>query len=325
MEENKADNSLDDSNSLESTGTSSPDENSVGSAGGDKKAEHKKKRFGGGIKGLASHLNIYLLLFILILVLAAFVVFIGLQRSKKELAQPTITTTPLTQEALDQINNTDTTVGDPKQTLSIESNAIFSGGVLVKGSLDVAGAIKVGGALNLPGITVSGASSFDQINANGLAVSGDSGLQGSLNVQKNLTVAGSAQFGGPVSVPQLSVQSLVLTGDLAITRHIDAGGGTPGLSNGTALGGGGTASISGSDTAGTLTINTGSAPGVGCFATINFVQRFNGVPHVVITPVGSAAANINYYINRTTSSFSICTTNPAPGGANFSFDYIAID
>lgn len=323
MEENKADNSLEE-NSLET-----PEGGSVAPASDSNKTpdekDVKKKRRGGGLKGLASRVNIYLLLFVLILVLAAFVVFIGLQRSKKELGAPTVPTTPLTQETLDQLNGSDASVGDPKQTLSVESNAIFNGAVLVKGSLDVAGAIKVGGALNLPGITVSGASTFDQINANQLAVAGDTGIQGTLNVQNNLTVAGSAQFGGPVSAPQLSVRSLVLEGDLAISRHIDGGGGTPGLSNGNALGGGGTASVSGTDTAGTLTVNTGGGPGAGCFATITFAQSFNQVPHIVITPVGSAAAGLNYYITRTTSNFQVCTTNPAPGGANFSFDWVAID
>lgn len=318
MEENKVDNSLEE-NSLESPETASPSPDS------DQKPEEKKKKKGGGLKGIASRVNIYLLLFILILVLAVFVVFIGLQRSKKDLGVTTITTTPLTQETLDQLNGSDASVGDPKQTLSVESNAIFNGAVLVKGSLDVAGAIKVGGTLSLPGISVSGSSTFDQINANQLAVAGDTSVQGTLNVQKNLTVAGSAQFGGPVSVPQLSVKSLVLEGDLAISRHIDAGGGTPGLSNGNALGGGGTASISGTDTAGTVTINTGGGPGAGCFATINFAQSFTQVPHIIVTPVGSAAGGLNFYITRTTSSFQICTTNPAPGGANFSFDYIAID
>lgn len=320
MENKPEENSLEE-NSLEGTGAASA---APPSSNDDKQPTVKKKR-GGGLRGLASRINIYFLLFALIVVLSGFIVFIGLQRTKKELQSPGINTTPLTQETLDQLNKSDSTVGDPKQTLSVESNAIFSGTVLVKGGLDVAGTIKVGGSLNLPGITVSGDSSFDRLNTNQLSVAGDTSVQGSLNVQSTLTVAGGASFGGPVSVPQLTVQSLVLSGDLAITRHIDAGGGTPGLNNGTALGGGGTASVSGTDTAGTVTINTGGGPGVGCFATINFTQQFNQVPHVVITPVGSAAAGINYYINRTVNNFQICTTNPAPGGANFSFDYVAID
>jgi cytoskeletal protein CcmA (bactofilin family) len=322
MENKPEENSLEE-NSLEGTG-SAPAPSAAPSSPGEQKPEAKKRR-GGGLRGLASRINIYFLLFALIVVLSGFIVFIGLQRTKKELQTPGINTTPLTQETLDQLNKSDSTVGDPKQTLSVESNAIFSGTVLVKGGLDVAGTIKVGGSLNLPGITVSGDSSFDRLNANQMSVAGDTSVQGSMNVQGSLTVAGGASFGGPVSVPQLTVQSLVLAGDLAITRHIDAGGGTPGISNGTALGGGGTASVSGTDTAGTVTINTGGGPGVGCFATISFTQQFSQVPHVVITPVGSAAAGINYYINRTINNFQICTTNSAPGGANFSFDYVAID
>lgn len=323
MEENKPDSSLDDSNSLEN-----PETGPVQSASEKPKEASKKdkKKFGpGGIKGIISRLNIYLLLFILIVVLAVFIVFIGMQRSKKELETPTIQTTPLTQETLDRLNSGDASVGDPKQTLSVESNAIFSGAVLVKGNLDVAGEIKVGGALNLPGLSVSGSSTFDQITANQLAVSGNVGIQGAVNVQNNLTVAGSATFNGPVSVPQLSVQSLVLEGDMVITRHISGGGGTPGLSGGNALGAGGTASVSGSDTAGTVAINTGGGPSPGCFATIFFAVRFNQTPHVVVTPVGAAAAGLNYYITRNATSFQICTINGAPSGANFSFDYVAID
>jgi hypothetical protein len=121
------------------------------------------------------------------------------------------------------------------------------------------------------------------------------------------------------------VQSLQLSGDLQITRHIDAGGGTPGKSDGTALGNGGTSSVSGTDTAGTVTINTGGSPSTGCFATITFTNRFSGTPHVVVTPVGSAAGGLNYYINRSASNFSICATNSAPAGQTFSFDYIVID
>ncbi len=277
------------------------------------------------LKDLIVHINIYLLIFILIVIVSAMGVFISMQQTKKELAPPTLTSQDLSQEALEQINESEIKVGDPKQTLAIESNAIFSGKVLVRDDLDVAGTIKVGNALNLPGITVSGTSSFDQIQANQLSVDGDGSIQGGLNVQRNLTVAGGGSFGGPVSIPQLTVQSLQLSNDLTITRHIDAGGPTPGLSRGGALGGGGTASVSGTDTAGTVSINTGSGPGAGCFATITFANKFNGTPHVVITPVGSAAGGLNWYINRTSSGFSICTTNPAPGGQNFAFDFVAID
>jgi len=146
-----------------------------------------------------------------------------------------------------------------------------------------------------------------------------------LTTQKGITSNGGATFGGPVSAPQITVQSLQLNGDLQIVRHIDAGGATPGKTDGTALGNGGTVSVGGTDTAGTVTINTGGSPAVGCFVSVNFSNKFSATPHVVVTPIGSSAAGLSYYVTRTTSSFSLCTTNPAPAGQTFSFDYIALD
>lgn len=296
---------------------------------GDKKPEVPQNKGKKGLVGLlqkiATHINIYLLLFIFIVVLAGMGVFVSMQQSKKDLEEPTLTTQDLAEEASEQINESEVTVGDPKQTLSIESNARFAGNVLVQKNLDVAGTIKVGSSLSLPGISVSGTSTFDQIQANRLAIDGDGSFQGTLTVQNNLTVAGGASFGGAISAPRLTVQSLQLNNDLTLTRHIDAGGPTPRLNRGTALGSGGTASVSGTDTAGTISINTGSSPGAGCFATITFANAFNGTPHVALTPVGSAAAGLNWYINRTGSGFSVCTTNPAPAGQNFAFDFVAID
>lgn len=307
----------DDANSLEST-TVSEDPKPV--------VAKSQKGFGAKVRGLISHLNIYLLLFILIVVLAAGIILVGVQRNKKTAAPPSINTQTLDADQLKELTENEQKVGDPKSTLSIESNAIFSGKVFVRDSLDVAGTIKVGGSLSLPGISVSGESSFDQIRANNLNITGDTSIQGQLNVQKGLTISGGGTFGGPISAPQLTVQSLQLSGDLQITRHIDAGGGTPSKTDGNALGSGGTASLSGTDTAGTITINTGGGPGAGCFVNVRFANRFSGTPHVAIGPVGSTAGSLGYYISdRTTSGFSLCTANAAPSGRSFSFDYVVID
>lgn len=325
-------------NSLDSTDASAPSDSNSSTTeglslegGGDATANETttvaapKKSAGKRVQGLISHVNIYVLLFILILVLAAGLILVGIQRNKKAQAPSTINTQTLNEDELKELTESEQKVGDPKSTLAIESNAIFSGKVLVRDSLDVAGTIKVGGSLSLPGLNVSGQSVFDQMQANNLNITGNSQIQGQLNVQKGLTVSAGATFGGPISAPQITVQSLQISGDLQITRHLDAGGGTPGKSDGSALGSGGTVTVSGTDTAGTITVNTGGGPGAGCFVTVNFVQRFSGNPHIVITPVGSAAAGLNYYINRSNSSFSVCTTNAPGGGQSFSFDYVAID
>jgi cytoskeletal protein CcmA (bactofilin family) len=304
--------------------TSSTD--SSGEASGEAQAPNPQKlKPSDHLRNLISRFNIYLLLFVFILILAIGAVIIAAQQNNKEAKKGTITTQELTQDVLDKLKSSDATVGDVKQTLSVESNAIFAGKVLIRESLDVAGTIRVGGNLSLPGIVVSGNSSFDQIQANNLSISGDTSIQGGLNIQKTLTVSGGGSFGGTLSAPQLNIQTLQLSGDIKLNRHIDAGGGTPTRSNGGALGSGGTTSVNGSDTAGTVTINTGTGPAAGCFITVSFSQKFNATPHVVITPVGSAAASLNYYISRSTSNFSICSTNAAPASSSFSFDYVAID
>lgn len=317
-------------NSLESpdTGanTSGTPEDSSPADDKDKKSKPREKLSPAKrIRGLITHLNIYLLLFILIVVIVAGFTLVSIQRNKKEAAPTTISTQTLSADELKKLNSSDTSVGDPKQTLTIASNAIFSGKVLIRDSLDIAGGLKVGGPLNLPGLTVSGTATFDQIQANKLTVASDTNIQGQLTALKGITVTGGGSFGGPISAPQITVQSFQLTGDLQLNRHIDAGGTTPGKANGGALGSGGTASISGTDTAGTITINTGGSPAAGCFVTITFTQKFNATPHVVVTPIGSAGAGLNYYVNRSNNDFSLCATNSAPAGANFSFDYVAID
>ena len=294
-------------------------------AGSDTKVSAPKKGIGKRIQGLITGLNIYLILFIFIIVLAAGIVMIGIQKNKKAATPTTVNTQTLSADELKKITESEQKVGDPKSTLSIESNAIFSGKVLIRDSLDVAGTIKVGGTLSLPGINVSGESTFDQVKANNLTITGNTAIQGQLSIQKGLTSSGGASFGGPVSAPLLTVQSLQISGDLQITRHIDAGGGTPGKIDGSALGSGGTVSVSGTDTAGTITINTGGGPGAGCFVTVNFTQKFSGNPHVVVSPVGSGASSLQYYVNRNNSNFSLCTANAPGAGQSFSFDYVAID
>lgn len=286
----------------------------------------KKKRKAPSIKGIAGKFNIYLLLFMLILVIAGVVTFISYQQNKKSAnkANETISTTPLSEEDLKKLRQTDVKVGDPKQILSVESNAIFAGKVLIRDSLEVAGQIKVGGPLNLPGISVSGTSVFDQVQISNLQVSGAVTIEGQLNVQSGLNVTGNLTVGGTISAGRLNIETLSVNQDLQLSRHIDAGGGTPGKSDGGALGSGGTSSVSGTDTAGTININTGGGAVAGCFITVNFTQKFNS-PHVVITPVGFGAGGINYYINRSNTSFSICTSNNPPSGTSFAFDYVVID
>jgi hypothetical protein len=286
----------------------------------DKKGLSKK------VHALLGRFNIYLLLFILSVLLVGAFTWAQFLKQRAEDSAPTTPTQELDATALKELKNRDTSVGDPQQTLTVQSNAIFNGQVLIRDGLDIAGSLKIGQTLNLTGLIVSGNTSLDQIQGNSLSISGDSNIQGQLTIQRGLTVSEGASFGGAISAPIISVDSLQLSGDLTFNRHIDAGGPTPTSTSGGGLGNGGTATLSGTDTAGTIAINTGSSPLPGCFISITFARSFNGQPHIVVTPIGGSAANLNYYVQRLGSNgFSLCTANSAPAGVNFSFDYIVID
>jgi cytoskeletal protein CcmA (bactofilin family) len=274
---------------------------------------------------LFDRFNIYLLLFVAVLLIAG-AVFVAAWVANRGSDKPTVQTQSLTEDALKQLANNDVTVGQPKQILNVQSNAVFAGKVLIQDSLEVAGPIQVGGSLSIPGITVSGSSIFDEVQINKtLSVAGDSAFQGQLSVQKSLSVAGGGTFGGAISAPQITANTLQLNGNLNLTHHIAAGGATPGRSNGGNLGSGGTTNVGGSDSAGSVNINTGVGASAGCFVTVNFTQRYNETPHVLLTPVGSAAASLDYYVNRNTSSFSICTASTPPSSSNFGFDYFVVE
>ena len=324
-----------DNNSLESNSLENLEEKSTGEPEQIQNPSTPAPEAGRGfslgkvIKDLASKLNVYLLAF-LALIIAGLIIFFVVYTASQEPEVAITETQELTQEALDEIIGSDAVVGDPKQLLTVESNAVFTGKVLIRDGLDVAGPIKVGGSLSLPGITVSGTSAFDEVTVNTLAIAGDANIQGQLSVQEGLTVSGPVTFSGTFSAATFAIQTLQVEGDITLSRHIDAAGPTPNVASGGAVGSGGTVTLSGTDTAGTVTVNVGSGAGSGILATVTFRNTFNGPPHVVFTPAaiqGSAIVNTGatfYMSSRTSTGFTIATSDPLPAGS-ISFDYIVID
>src|SRR6056297_2075464 len=97
-----------------------------------------QRGIGGLLSRIASRLNVYLLAFILIFVIALIIVFIVINTgNRQEAAIEEIQTEELTQEAIDDLTSNEATIGDPKQLLTVESNAVFNGKVLVRDGLDV--------------------------------------------------------------------------------------------------------------------------------------------------------------------------------------------
>jgi len=296
----------------------------LGGPGGDDKGGAKPAKKVGGAKAMLKKINVYLLIFVFILVIAGVVTMLSYLNGKKAPKTPTVATQELTQSALSQLANSDTTVGGSGQTLTVQGNAIFSGQVLIRSDLNVAGTIKVGTGIIVPEITVSGKSNLGDTQINSLQVAQNTILQGTLTAQKDVNVAGAASFSGPVTAAQITVTKLIMSGNasLVIPNHISFSGASPIRTlNAATVGTGGSASINGSDTTGTMSISTGTDPVAGCFMTVTFAQKFTSTPHVLVSPVGAAAGLTQYYVNRSTTSFSICTNNAAPAGQAFAFDY----
>lgn len=275
------------------------------------------------LKRFMRRANVYFLAFILILVITGVVTAVFYLNSQKAATEPNLTTQPLTQDALKQLANTDASVGDTNQTLTIQGNAIIAGQTLLRGALNVAGNIQTAGSIQGGSITVSGNANLGPTQANSLQVATNAAVQGSTTL-RDLSVAGKASFSGAVTVSDLTVSRLTLSGNAVLTvpNHISFTGPNPGRTiNAGVLGGGGSASVSGSDTTGTVNVNTGNNPTAGCFVRINFSQAFSNQPHVLVSPVGSAAGRLDFYVDRERSGFSICTANAATANQAFAFDY----
>jgi len=275
------------------------------------------------IKKFFKKVNVYFLIFLLIVVIAGAIAAVNFLNSQKEAPEPNIATQELTSDALKQLANTDATVGDTSKTLTIQGNAIISGQTLMRGNLNVAGNIQAGGSLTSPSLTISGTSNLGTAQINSLQVAQNTAIQGSTTL-RDLNVAGAASFSGAVTAAEINVTKLVLSGNavLQVPNHIAFTGSTPSRTvNTSVLGSGGSASISGSDTSGTININTGSNTTPGCFARIIFQQPYTNQPHVIVSPVGIGAGQTQFYVERNNTGFNICSSNTPPSNLLFSYDY----
>jgi len=267
--------------------------------------------------------NVYFLLFLLVVIVAVAVSVVMYLNSRKSAPNPTVVNQNLTPDQLKQIANSSGTVGGSGQTLTVQGNAVFDGQLLVKNNLNVAGTLQLGAPLSVQNITVSNTANLQNTQINTLQVAQGSTFQGTVTVQNNLNVGGLASFGN-ATVGTLTVTKLVMSGSaqLQVPNHVAFTGYQPGRTLGDAIGGGGSVSVGGSDTAGTININTGNGPiSPGCFATVNFNVKYTSTPHVMVSPVGVSAGRLDYYVNRSTTSFSICTANSPDANASFAFDY----
>lgn len=286
-------------------------------------SEDKPVKKPSGIKVFFRKVNVYLLGFGLIVVVVGAVSIVSFLNSKKVPPEVAIASQQLNQEALKKLANADTTIGSAAQTLTVQGNAIFSGQVLVRSDLNVAGNIQLGGSLQAPSLTVSGKTNLAETQINSLQVAQNTSVQGTTTLS-DLNVSGAASFNAPITASQITVTRLILSGNASLTvpNHIGFPGASPGRTISQAsLGAGGTVSVNGSDTAGTVNISSGAAPAAGCFINLTFNVPYSNTPRVIVSPFGSGAGSLQYYVTKSATGFSICSNSAAPANQVFGFDY----
>ncbi|MGV9001396.1 MAG: hypothetical protein ACOH18_00345 [Candidatus Saccharimonadaceae bacterium] len=275
------------------------------------------------VKKLLRKVNVYLLIFIVVLVVGGAIAIVSYLNSQKAPDTPSVESQSLTTEALKSLANTDASVGSTAQTLTIQGSAIINGQTLARGNLNVAGNLQTGGSIQAPTITVSGAANLGDTQINSLQIASNTAVLGTTTL-RDLNVSGTSSFSGAMTASQITVTRLILSGDasLEVPNHISFTGSSPSrTTNGAVLGNGGSANISGSDTAGTINVNSGNNPTAGCFITVKFNQAFTRQPHVVVSPVGLVAGQMQVYTERNNTTFSVCGVNAPTANQSYSFDY----
>ncbi len=227
---------------------------------------------------------------------------------------------------------TSNSTGDTAQILTISSSSLFKNRVGITSDLKVTGGLGVEGPTALGSLTVDKTSTLSVTNIRGqLTVAGPTTLQSpailaaGASITGNLTTSGNGSFGGSLSAGLLNVRDLSVSGTLNLAGHLAITGQAPSVSP-AGDSGGGSASVDGNDSAGTVTINTGAVSAAttangGLLVTITFRTPYAKTPHIVITPVGAGSARITPYVQKTATSFTIGTTGGAKATTSYSFDY----
>ena len=226
--------------------------------------------------------------------------------------------------------------------LTIGPATKFDNKVVVGSDLNVGGKLNLNGDFQAGSVSAgnakftkleAGDTALGQLNVNGdgtltslnlrkdLAVAGSSRLQGAvtitnlLTVNNNVNIAGNLAIGGSLSVRDLQISNLTLG------SHLTTRGAAPSVSAGGSAGSNGTASISGNDASGTVAVNAGVGAGGGILANVSFQTKYTNTPHVVVTAVGRPVDGL--YVNRSANGFSINVSGSLPAGG-YAFDYIVM-
>lgn len=242
-------------------------------------------------------------------------------------------------DTLDKLGVSRNPLGASGTELIVGPKATFKSDVQVAGQLQVAGQFTLNSKLNAADASFTklqaGDAQVQQLNVNGdgtvsslslrkdLQVAGTTRLQGALTVNQlttinnNMNVAGNLSIGGTLSVRNFQITNFTIAG------HLISSGSAPYVVSGGAVGSNGTVAISGNDTTGTISVNTGVGAGNGLLASVSFSARYASTPHIVVSSIGHSVPGL-YISNRTSAGFTINVDGAmSPGG--YAFDYVVVE
>ncbi len=290
-------------------------------------------------KQTLKRIRVYLIAVLLLITIGGVFLTVSALNSRKTPPPPNIQSQTLTQNQLKQSAGA-TGTATSGQTLTIQGNATLDGQAQVHNSLYVAGDVQSAAGFSAPQLTVSGTGSIGSAQTGALQVATTATFQGLVTLQKDLNLSGNASL-STASVTTLTATNIIMSdnGQIKVPGHLalmtvvpgdpPIAGAFPGRSvSFGVLGNGGSASVNGSDTSGTVNINTGNNPVAGCFVSLTFVVPFTHVPNILLGPIGFGAGAITHYVRPTTNAagtttgFRICTNDtPVPNQA-FGFSYL---
>jgi hypothetical protein len=165
------------------------------------------------------------------------------------------------------------------------------------------------GPTNAQYLQNGGSADFSSLNVSGTATINNltvTTLNATTATIGTLTVTGSAQF----------------SGNITVGGHVITDGGQPTSEAQTAAGASATVSVDGTDTTGTITVTTGSAPSAGDLAKIIFSKVYDKAPHVVLSPSNDKAAGLRFYKgNTSTTDFMFNSLDTPQANTTYTFDY----
>ena len=189
-------------------------------------------------------------------------------------------------------------------------------------------------------------SQAQELQGNGLNITGNATLSGDMVVGGNITAAGNLNVSGPTTLTSLTVNgNVVIAGNLTVQNvtvanltvngHIITAGNAPVATVGSNAGqadaqnniAAPAVNIEGNDTSGTITVVAGANTGAGELAKLTFTNPFGTKPRVVFSPANRDSAKLGAYYDSgftTNGGFSIMTDQAPEAGKTYSFTYFIV-